>query len=127
LFKLFDAKGDIMELDYKAIGKRIKIARIKADLTQEKLAETIELSPTHLSNIETGTTRVSLTTIVSLANALSVSVDDLLCDSVIKSKPQFEKDIKSILEDCNDYEIRIIKDMMESMKTTLRRDANLRK
>lgn len=24
-----------MELDYKAIGKRIKIARIKADLTQE--------------------------------------------------------------------------------------------
>ena len=116
-----------MELDYKAIGKRIKIARIKADLTQEKLAETIELSPTHLSNIETGTTRVSLTTIVSLANALSVSVDDLLCDSVIKSKPQFEKDIKSILEDCDDYEIRIIKDMMESMKATLRRDSNLRK
>ena len=101
-----------MELDYKAIGKRIKIARIKADFTQEKLAETIELSPTHLSNIETGTTRVSLTTIVSLANALSVSVDDLLCDSVIKSKIQFEQDIKGILEDCDDYEIRIIKDMM---------------
>ena len=34
-----------MELDYKAIGKRIKIARIKADLTQERLAEKIELSP----------------------------------------------------------------------------------
>ena len=28
-----------MELDYRAIGKRIKIARIKADLTQEALAE----------------------------------------------------------------------------------------
>ena len=40
-----------MELDYKAIGKRIKIARIKADLTQERLAERIEISPTHLSNI----------------------------------------------------------------------------
>ena len=40
-----------MELDYKAIGKRIKIARIKADMTQEMLAEKIELSPTHLSNI----------------------------------------------------------------------------
>ncbi len=115
-----------MELDYKAIGKRIKIARIKVDLTQEKLAEMIELSPTHLSNIETGTTRVSLSTIISLANALSVSVDDLLCDSVIKSKVQFEKDIKDILRDCDDYEIRIIKDMMESMKATLRRDANLR-
>ena len=28
-----------MELDYKAIGKRVKIARIRADLTQEALAE----------------------------------------------------------------------------------------
>lgn len=115
-----------MELDYKAIGKRVKIARIKADLTQEKLAEQIELSPTHLSNIETGTTKVSLTTIVNIANALSVSVDDLLCDSVIKSKIQFEKDIEAILDDCDDYEIRIIKDMLAAIKETLRRDAHLR-
>ena len=116
----------IMELDYKAIGKRVKIARIKADLTQEKLAEQIELSPTHLSNIETGTTKVSLTTIVNIANALSVSVDDLLCDSVIKSKIQFEKDIEAILDDCDDHEIRIIKDMLAAIKETLRRDAHLR-
>ena len=99
-----------MELDYKAIGKRIKIARIKADLTQERLAELIDISPTHLSNIETGTTRVSLNTIISIANALSVTGDDLLCDNIIMSKVQFEKDIALLLEDCDEYEIRIIKD-----------------
>ena len=116
-----------MELDYKAIGKRIKIARIKSDLTQERLAELVEISPTHMSNIETGTTRVSLSTIVSLANALSVTVDDLLCDSVIKAKVQFEKDIARILTDCDEYEVRIIKDMAQALKDTIRRDANLRK
>lgn len=116
-----------MELDYKAIGKRIKIARIKADLTQERLAEMVEISPTHMSNIETGTTRVSLTAIVSLANALSVTVDDLLCDSVVKSKVQFEKDIAGILADCDEYEIRMVKDMTQALKETLRRDAHLRK
>ena len=116
-----------MELDYKAIGKRIKIARIKADLTQERLAEMVEISPTHMSNVETGTTRVSLSAIVSLANALSVTVDDLLCDSVIKAKVQFEKDIASILSDCDEYEVRMIKDMAQALKGTLRRDANLRK
>ena len=116
-----------MELDYKAIGKRIKIACIKADLTQERLAEMVEISPTHMSNIETGTTRVSLTAIVSLANALSVTVDDLLCDSVVKAKVQFEKDIAGILADCDEYEIRMIKDMTKALKETLRRDANLRK
>lgn len=116
-----------MELDYKAIGKRIKIARIKADLTQERLAEMVEISPTHMSNIETGTTRVSLTSIVSLANALSVTVDDLLCDSVVKSKVQFEKDIAGIIADCDEYEIRMVKDMAQALKETLRRDAHLRK
>ena len=116
-----------MELDYKAIGKRIKIARIKADLTQERLAEMVEISPTHMSNIETGTTRVSLTAIVSLANALSVTVDDLLCDSVVKSKVQFEKDIAGILADCDEYEIRMVKDMAQALKETLRRDAHFRK
>ena len=116
-----------MELDYKAIGRRIKIARIKADLTQERLAEMVEISPTHMSNIETGTTRVSLTAIVSLANALSVTVDDLLCDSVVKSKVQFEKDIAGILANCDEYEIRMVKDMAQALKETLRRDAHLRK
>lgn len=42
------------------------------------MAEMVEISSTHMSNIETGITRVSLTAIVSLANALSVTVDDLL-------------------------------------------------
>lgn len=115
-----------MELDYKAIGKRIKIARIKADLTQEKLAELVDISPTHMSNIETGTTRVSLTTIVHIANALKVTTDDLLCDNVLKANIQFQKDIAEILDDCDEYEIRIIKDTIDALKSTLRRDARLR-
>lgn len=115
-----------MELDYKAIGKRIKIARIKADMTQEQLSEKAEISPTHMSNIETGTTKVSLTTMVALTNALNVTMDDLLCDSVIHAKAQFEHDLSDLLADCNEYEIRIMKDVMETLKTTLRRDARLR-
>lgn len=115
-----------MELDYKAIGKRIKIARIKANLTQERLSELVEISPTHLSNIETGTTRVSLNAIVSIANALEITSDDLLCDSIIKAKVQFEKDIALLLEDCDEYEIRIVKDMVEATKSTLRKDTHLR-
>lgn len=116
-----------MELDYKAIGKRIKIARIKADLTQEHLAEIVHISPSHMSNIETGTTRVSLTALVTIANALSVTADDLLCDSVIKAQIPFEKNIAKLLEDCNNYEIRMIADMAQALKDTLRKDEHLRK
>ena len=108
------------------IGKQIKIYRLRANLTQERLAERIGISPTHLSNIETGTTRVSLSTIISIANALSVTGDDLLCDNIIMAKAPFEKDIAALLEDCDEYEIRIVKDMVSSLKDSLRRDSKLR-
>lgn len=110
-----------MVLDYKAIGKRIKIARIKADLTQERLAEIVSISPSHMSNIETGTTRVSLTALVTIANALSVTVDDLLCDNLIKARTPFENDIADLLEDCDAYEIRMIADMAQALKSSLRK------
>lgn len=115
-----------MELDYKAIGKRIKIARINADLTQERLAELAGVSPTHLSNIETGTTKVSTSMLVNIANILRLSVDDLLCDSIVRAKVQFEREIAELLEDCDDYEIRVIKDVLQATKQALRKDAWLR-
>ena len=83
-----------MELDYKAIGKRIKIARIKKNLTQEAIADKIGITPQHVSNIETGNASVSLTTLVAIANTLTVSVNDLLCDTVLISKAVFEKEAK---------------------------------
>lgn len=116
-----------MELDYKAIGKRVKIARINKDFTQERLSEIIGISPTHLSNIETGTTRVSLNVIVNIANALQVTCDDLLCDNILKSDVQFRRDIAHVLEDCDEYEIRVIRDLAAALKETLRRDTQLRK
>lgn len=57
-----------MELDYKAIGKRIKIARIKKNLTQEAIADKIGITPQHVSNIETGNASVSLTRNARLYN-----------------------------------------------------------
>ena len=64
-----------MALDYKAIGKRVQNARARAKMTQEQLAEKVSLSISHISNIDTGSTRVSLAAIVNLANALSVTAD----------------------------------------------------
>ena len=83
-----------MEVDYKAIGQRIKIARIKKGVTQETVADLIDITPAHMSNVETGKTKVSLPTLIAIAKALSVSVDTLLCDNVITSKIVFEKEAK---------------------------------
>lgn len=116
-----------MEMDYKAIGKRIKIARIKAGMTQERVADKADVSPGHMSNIETGKTKVSLPVLVAIANVLSVSVDALLCDNVVASKTIFEGEAESIFSDCDDYEIRLLVDLLKAAKESIRRNEGARK
>ena len=116
-----------MTVDYTAIGKRVKIARIRSEITQEKLAEKINLSVTHIRNIERGHSKVSLSTIIRIANTLNVSVDELLCDNTVYVKPVFEKQMQELLADCSEYEIRILVEIAQAAKTALRRDQALKK
>ena len=69
-------------MDAIAVGRRIKAAREVKHMTQEKLAETIDLSTAHISVIERGVKVPRLDTFVAIANALEVSADDLLIDVV---------------------------------------------
>ena len=114
-----------MEIDYKAIGQRIKIARMKKGITQEA-ADLIDITPAHMSNVETGKTKVSLPTLIEIANALSVSVDTLLSDNVLASKIIFEGEAKELFKDCDEYEIRFLVDILKSAKTALRKDKEIR-
>ena len=59
------------ELDYVEIGKRIKIKRKEQKLTQEKLSEIIDVSPSYISEIERGTSISSLSTVGKIAQTLS--------------------------------------------------------
>ena len=113
-------------VDYKAIGKRIKIFRVQHSITQEKLAEKAGLSTQHMSNVENGNTKSSLPTIVRIANALSTTVDELLCDSVLHSKVAFSKNIATLLKDCSEYENRVLSDLLYGAKEALRKNASIR-
>ena len=70
-------------MDQVAIGARIKAARERVHLTQEQLAEIIDISPTHMSVIERGVKTPKLDSFVRIANALGVSTDALLQDVVV--------------------------------------------
>lgn len=64
----------------KEFGKRIKIERIKKEVSQEKLAELSGLHRTTLGTIENGKTSPTLDSIAKIAKALNVSLSDLLKD-----------------------------------------------
>lgn len=63
---------------------------------------------------------------VLLANALEISVDEFICDSVICSKGVFSQEVQQLLDDCDDDEIRILMDLLKAAKATIRRDMKLK-
>jgi transcriptional regulator with XRE-family HTH domain len=67
------------DIDYVEIGKRIKSARKNLKLTQEKLAEKVEVAPSYISEIERGTSICSLAVLVKIADILKLNLDNLVC------------------------------------------------
>lgn len=115
-----------MVVDYHAIGRRVKAARLKCGITQEVLAERTGLSLPHISNIETGNTKLSLPAIIRVANALSVSVDALLCDNVKQAKVIFEAELQQLLSDCTTEELQVLVEVLKATKRALRDTGPLR-
>ena len=72
----------MISMNQKAIGRRIKTARENKRLTQEQLAELVDLSPMHVSVIERGVKLPKLETLINIANVLDVPADVLLQDVV---------------------------------------------
>ena len=115
-----------MEVDYESIGLRIKIARIKARMSQQVLAERTDFSVAHISNIETGNTKLSLPALLNIANTLSVSVDQLLCDNMVCSDHVLYREAQEFLAGCaSTEERRFLLDVLKSTKEAMEKNQRL--
>ena len=107
-------------MDYIELGKRIKTARLAAGLTQEQLAERINLSSGHCAHVERGTTKVSLPALVSIANALNTTPDKLLIDNNHQATPHLLAEAQALFEDCDPDEIYVILQAAAAIKQSIR-------
>ena len=57
-------------MDTKKLGKKIKLARVEADLTQTQLAQKMNTKQKSISRYETGASLPSIKTLVMIAKAL---------------------------------------------------------
>ena len=108
-------------VDYALLGQRVRRARKRAKLTQAALADKVGVTIPTISHIETGTNKVSLELFVSIANALNVTPDELIMDSVPKLASMYMLNIQEDLKDCTLAEYKILTEMLSNMKTLLRR------
>lgn len=70
-----------MKLNYKVVGKRIRICRMNKNITQEQLAFQVNTSAAYISNIERGIKKPSLQKLVQIAEVLGVTVNDFIYNS----------------------------------------------
>lgn len=105
-----------VDIDYKAIGVRVRNARLRKGMTQGNIAKITGLSTPHISNIETGNTKLGLPTIINLANVLDVSVDELLCDNVHHSEQVYCQELSELVQECSVDELHIIAELAKVVK-----------
>lgn len=106
-------------MDYYSIGQRIRKIRKARGLTQEQLAEKVGISKTHMSHIETGNTKLSLSTFISLAEVLEVSTDEFIHDNNSLARNLSINNIISLLDNSSTLQIKIIEDIVKASKNAL--------
>ena len=71
-----EAKGDPTSLD--GIGDRLREERVKSGLSQRELARRLGLSPSLISQLESGQSKPSVGTLYSIVTELGVSLDRVI-------------------------------------------------
>lgn len=94
------------ELDFKKIGIKIKERRQSQGITQEMIANYLDVNPSHISNIECGRANPSLTALINIANILQCSVDYFISGEYTYSKnseneQSIENEIMNKLKYCD--------------------------
>ncbi len=100
----------------KLLGKRIKELRKRAGLTQEKLAEYINIETTSLSGIESGRHYPSLPTLEKISNSLNVEMKALFDFNHLVSIEQIKSDIVKNINTLNDTEIMLLYRLFNGFK-----------
>lgn len=94
-----------------SIGLKIAQLRKNNNLTQEQLAEKLDISIKHCSEVERGLSRFSLEKLIEISNFFDVSLDYLVKDNAFKN----------ISSDCiyNELPVSLINTMLSGNETEL--------
>lgn len=109
-----------MNVNYKMVGRQIKVRRRMRRMSQAFLAEQVELSVSYISCIERAKKQVSLEALVRIANSLDTTVDSLLIGSQTNDPFSLTARWAELLSDCSNEEKILIYDTVFALKASLR-------
>lgn len=102
-----------MALDYSIIGQRLKQARLSKNMTQEDLAEKLDISVAFLSRVERGNSHINLKRLNQICRILDVSEGYILNGVSSKSENYLSKEFSDLLKSCKPETQRLIYDVAQ--------------
>jgi len=103
------------------IGQRIQEVRKDRGISQTDLAEQLNISPSHMSNIETGRSNFGVDIFKRITEVLQVSADYLLRSNVPVVTEIYADEISALISDCDPSEVEAMKNMLKEMKSAFRK------
>ena len=107
-----------MALDYTVIGQRIKQARLAKNLTQEDLAEKIDISVAFLSRVERGNSHINLKRLNQLCRLLDVTEGYVLNGASSNSKNYLDKEFTELFKGCSPEKQKLIYNVAKAIVET---------
>lgn len=105
--------------DKNFIGRKIKYFRKKRNITQNKLAELVDLSEKHISKIESGTHQPSITAFFNIVKVLDIGLEEF--GLPLKTTANSVRDeIYKCINDSTDDELNIILPLIKCLKENLK-------
>lgn len=89
------------------LGKKIKRMRINRGLTQEQLAEAVDVSQRTLSGIEIGENFVTSETLDKIIKALNTTSEELFATSHLKEEDEILKEIEQNIKTISKNPIKL--------------------
>jgi len=97
-----------LSIDYSVIGNRIKKAREDKGVTQETLAEFMDVSNAYISKIERGRTPINLDNLGKICVVLETTPDYILRGTNTTTDDYMRHGIIDMLEGCSPEKIKLI-------------------
>ena len=104
-------------IDYKLIGSRIKKQRTAKGITQEALAETVNITTVYLSKIENGHVRPTIDLLDEICTALGFELGDLFADSSPRSERYQNERVLELFHLCAPGVKPIALELLEKLST----------
>ena len=92
----------------KIISDNIRILRIERGLTQEQLADILEISPSYVYRIEAGQRNISLKTLLILIWKFDIPPEKIIPCPQIKIDKKWEYEFFSLIKYCDEQQINFI-------------------